>query len=496
MRSFFSDDNGRLFVEGFANDQEKSILMTLNNNGNDEESYNISVTNDFPLKYRQSGHMLIPHNHPYRVGWFLALLPQITHANCLPEGFYEVVVTATNVDDPSLTANEVIPVEIRKTASVHVETDISDQSYIPGDIAQSMKFEVTNNGNIADTFDMSLNLPQGMNAQFTNLVDGQFTPIIDSGASYNVTVEFSFDTGISGNLQMVIIGKSVYDSTVIATGGSTYSVGSSNQWLKILPSQQVIIDNFEDEVVLEVTVRNQYSTAQSVSMDIDYGNSSSWYKSRIDSSDRQFVLGTGDDSVRVVTIRFEVTEDTLMTLENPIFDSEIILWARSDTVSDAAQSNIQVQLRKIIVDTGEDTSGGFDFVGAATWLGFIVIIVGGIVITVRILRSVEEEEDEYANWGQDGYQDSLTSTYQSVISAPTVPSGPPASVPASMPPQMPAEPVTAPSVAPAPMQEVVQPTEAPVQTGPPLPETGLPAGWTMEQWNAYGEMWLSQNQQN
>ena len=494
----FSDDNGRLFVEGFANDQEKSILMTLNNNGNDEESYNITVTNDFPLKYRQSGAYVDTAQSPLLDEWdgswpFYLKLPMPTG---LPEGFYEVVVTATNVDDPSLTVNEVIPVEIRKTASVHVETDISDQSYIPGDIAQSMTFEVTNNGNIADTFDMSLNLPQGMNAQFTNLVDGQFTPIIDSGASYNVTVEFSFDTGISGNLQMVIIGKSVYDSTVIATGGSTYSVGSSNQWLKILPSQQVIIDNFEDEVVLEVTVRNQYSTAQSVSMDIDYGNSSSWYKSRIDSSDRQFVLGTGDDSVRVVTIRFEVTEDILMTLENPIFDSEIILWARSDTVSDAAQSNIQVQLRKIIVDTGEDTSGGFDFVGAATWLGFIVIIVGGIVITVRILRSVEEEEDEYANWGQDGYQDSLTSTYQSVISAPTVPSGPPASVPASMPPQMPAEPVTAPAVAPAPVQEVVQPTEAPVQTGPPLPETGLPAGWTMEQWNAYGEMWLSQNQQN
>ena len=472
--------------------------MTLNNNGNDEESYNITVTNDFPLKYRQSGAYVDTAQSPLLDEWegswpFYLKLPMPTG---LPEGFYEVVVTATNVDDPSLTVNEVIPVEIRKTASVHVETDISDQSYIPGDIAQSMTFEVTNNGNIADTFDMSLNLPQGMNAQFTNLVDGQFTPIIDSGASYNVTVEFSFDTGISGNLQMVIIGKSVYDSTVIATGGSTYSVGSSNQWLKILPSQQVIIDNFEDEVVLEVTVRNQYSTAQSVSMDIDYGNSSSWYKSRIDSSDRQFVLGTGDDSVRVVTIRFEVTEDTLMTLENPIFDSEIILWARSDTVSDAAQSNIQVQLRKIIVDTGEDTSGGFDFVGAATWLGFIVIIVGGVVITVRILRSVEEEEDEYANWGQDGYQDSLTSTYQSVISAPTVPSGPPASVPASMPPQMPAEPVTAPAVAPAPVQEVVQPTEAPVQTGPPLPETGLPAGWTMEQWNAYGEMWLSQNQQN
>ena len=88
---------------------------------------------------------------------------------------------------------------------------------------------------------------------------------------------------------MVIVAKSDYDDSVIASGGSTYSVGSSNQWLKILPSQQVIIDNFEDEVVLEVTVRNQYSTAQSVSMDIDYGNPRR-YQSRIDSSDRQFVL--------------------------------------------------------------------------------------------------------------------------------------------------------------------------------------------------------------
>ena len=25
---------------------------------------------------------------------------------------------------------------------------------------------------------------------------------------------------------------------------------------------------------------------------------------------------------------------------------------------------------------------------------------------------------------------------------------------------------------------------------PPLPPTGLPAGWTMEQWNHYGEQYL------
>ncbi len=488
--SLFSNDDGRLYVEGFANEESKSILMSLYNNGNDEESYNISVTNDFPLKYRQSGAYVDTIQSPILDEWggswtFFLNLPMPIG---LPEGFYEVVVTATNVDDSSLSVSEVIPVEIQKTASVEVETDISDQSYIPGDIAQAMTFEVTNFGNIPDKFEMSLNLPPGMNAQFTNLVDGQYTPTIDSGASYNVTVEFSFDSGVSGNLQMVIVAKSDYDDSVIASGGSTYSVGSSNQWLKILPSQQVIIDNFEDEVVLEVTVRNQYSTAQSVSMDIDYGNSSSWYQSRIDSSDRQFVLGTGDDSIRVVTIRFEVTEDTLMSLDNPTFDSEIILWARSDTVSDAAQSTIQVQLRKIIIETNDETEAGFDFAGAATWLGFIIIIAGGIFVTIRILKNVEDDDDEYANWGQEGYQDSLTSSYQSVISAPTVPSGPPATVPAAMPPQAPE--------AAKPVPEIMPQTQPITPSGPPLPESGLPDGWSMDQWNAYGEMWLSQNQQN
>ena len=29
--------------------------------------------------------------------------------------------------------------------------------------------------------------------------------------------------------------------------------------------------------------------------------------------------------------------------------------------------------------------------------------------------------------------------------------------------------------------------------GPPLPATGLPEGWSMEQWAAYGHLWWEQN---
>ena len=48
----------------------------------------------------------------------------------------------------------------------------------------------------------------------------------------------------------------------------------------------------------------------------------------------------------------------------------------------------------------------------------------------------------------------------------------------------------------APTDAYASPVEAPapVNTGPPLPATGLPEGWNMEQWNYYGAQWLEANQ--
>ena len=38
------------------------------------------------------------------------------------------------------------------------------------------------------------------------------------------------------------------------------------------------------------------------------------------------------------------------------------------------------------------------------------------------------------------------------------------------------------------------PAKSSAQSGPPLPASGLPAGWSMAQWQAYGHMWLEKNQ--
>ena len=66
---------------------------------------------------------------------------------------------------------------------------------------------------------------------------------------------------------------------------------------------------------------------------------------------------------------------------------------------------------------------------------------------------------------------------------------PPAGMPpAGMPPVVPQKSI---STFPNP---VPQPVPQSMPTPPPLPPTGLPPGCSMEQWNAYGQMWLDKNQ--
>ena len=48
-----------------------------------------------------------------------------------------------------------------------------------------------------------------------------------------------------------------------------------------------------------------------------------------------------------------------------------------------------------------------------------------------------------------------------------------------------------PAIQPAPPQNIPQ---VPVHRGPPLPPGGLPAGWSMDQWEYYGQQYLDRQQ--
>lgn len=68
-----------------------------------------------------------------------------------------------------------------------------------------------------------------------------------------------------------------------------------------------------------------------------------------------------------------------------------------------------------------------------------------------------------------------------------------AAVPAALPPATPAPMAPMPDMNAQPAVAAPAPAPAPAQTGPPLPASGLPPGWTMEQWAFYGEKWLETN---
>lgn len=464
---------------GSANGIARSVYITLLNLGNNDEQYDLSITmNNWRL---QAG--LNAEQSPVLDAWdgestIAVTLPMPVG---LTPGIYTVTVTATSVDDPTVARSLSFTVEIEDTAAVFVSDEETGQSYIPGDPAQTMAFEVRNDGNSEDSFAMTLNTPNGMQARFTNLVDGS-TPVIAVGSSYNVSVEFSFVDDVEGQLSLNVIATSNADDTVSASGSATYLVGSQN-WLRIFAIQPLSIDEAGDYDIV-VRVGNQYTTGQLVVMELDDSESNAWFQTSIGRLDRDFTLGVSEQ--REVTLTIDVTETTLKNLNGDTLTTNITVWARSETVSDAARANLEVTLVRMADSSGDDVEGASSALPIETigmWVVFVLILVGGAVVLVSILRSVEDDDDDYyAKWGEDGYEDSLSANYGSVASAPSVPASMPTPAPA---PVAPAPAAPAPTPAPA----------APAGDMPPLPSGGLPEGWTMEQWRHYGQQWLEQNGQ-
>ena len=456
--------------EGAANGISKSMYLNLFNLGNDDEQYNLSlVQSNWRLQAS-----LAADQSPVLDAWDgeSVVVVSLAMPVGLSPGYYSITVTATSVDDASVSSSVELIIQILETAAVDVSDEETGQSYIPGDLAQTMSFEVRNDGNNADSFAMSLNIPNGMVAEFTNLIDGN-TPEIEVGSSYNVSVQFSFVEGTEGSLVLTVVATSNADDSISASGQATYLVGSQD-WLRIFAIPPLSI-NEEGEYEVAIRVVNQYTTGQRVVMDLDTGESNSWFQSSIARLDKDFTLGIGE--TKEITLTVDVTETTLKNLNDDTLTVNMTVWARSETVSDAANAVLQVTLVRMESDSAANTEGagaGLPFEEIALWIVFIVILAGGAMVIMMILRT-EEEDDEYEKWGEEGYEDSLSATYGAVAAAPTVPAAMPTPAPAP----------AAPAPAPAPAAD---------EGMPPLPPGGLPAGWTMEQWKHYGQQWLDQNQ--
>ncbi|MGB1631985.1 MAG: hypothetical protein ACPHEN_01165, partial [Candidatus Poseidoniaceae archaeon] len=267
---------------------------------------------------------------------------------------------------------------------------------------------------------------------------------------------------------------SVNDPTISDTGEATYLVGRQGT-IDLTPPAPISIDEADLIYTMDIEVKNKLNPlvfpSQTISMDKVPGDWSSYLSVRIDSNDGQFSLES--DMSRTVTVQVQVSEATLINLPSDSLTVNFTIYATSLTVADSPTAKLTVVLQKQTAsnDDGDGASSEDDgelVKNIVLWSGFLIVVCVLGFITFKILTTIEKEDD-MDDW-DDMYQDSLTATYGAVAAAPTVPmSAPPSPEPVAMP----------------------EPTPpAPVSAGPPLPPGGLPDGWTMEQWEHYGQQYL------
>ena len=159
-------------------------------------------------------------------------------------------------------------------------------------------------------------------------------------------------------------------------------------------------------------------------------------------------------------------------------------WTVVLTVTDDDGESITRELTVVVTELPADgiIESITNAVGTTTAavIGLLGIIIVGLVVFLLFTRRGSGEGEDFGMYEQSQF-----------AAAPKQVEAIPAAQPAQQEPmatQAAPQPAAAATYA-APMEQ-----PAAVNTGPPLPATGLPEGWTMEQWNYYGEQWLATNQ--
>jgi hypothetical protein len=284
-------------------------------------------------------------------------------------------------------------------------------------------------------------------------------------------------------------------------------------WLLVTPPAGIVIED-KGEVTLEFVVTNlNPSSEQLMRADIDRISEPDLFFNvedvRVNSEDRDFVLPA--NATKIVTVTVDLNQQNLDNLAENTMTFNVILTVDSDIDKVSASTTIRL-VKTIPVEDGPDV--GFMAKLAAN----IVFVFAGLaamvvvsVITFRVVKearapleeysSIEDYSPSFVNLGDDN----------SVPAAPDLPAAdevansmyggsaeifenPAAEMP---PPPLPTEEEPTSSEMPLPEEpepEVESSQEMDLPPGvPPIPEVGLPQGWTMEQWAYYGEKWLEQN---
>ena len=256
----------------------------------------------------------------------------------------------------------------------------------------------------------------------------------------------------------------------------------------LLPPNDVIITEEDNDIQLTFSVKNNHPTdSQLVRTDVDRDSDLFFniVNARIEQEDRDFVLDTG--ATREVTVTLHVTQENLDSLAQDQMTFELTLDVDSDI--DKISRTVMITLvRPVPIDEGPTVEEAAWFGGNVIFiLVGVVVILGVLLVAFRTMRSATSPLEEISSL--DDYEMSVSGSGWSEGGVPQAPSLPSSDEEANSmyggakeifdqpPPPMP-EPEPMPETPPG---------------APPLPEGGLPEGWTMEQWAHYGQRWIDQN---
>ena len=477
----------------------RSVEVLLVNNGNSEEAFDLYLDANWRLGASLNTDRTLGITPFGGDSTFFLMLP-------MPYGLepetYEIKIIARSVSDPTFEQTKRVYLTIPETHLVEVEDlDMLQEVFRGGDAPRTVNWEVTNNGNVDDAFYIDFDHLSDVSAEAMNLVsdsNGLRTPFIASGESYNVTVTYSFDDEAFGDrtITMKATSKaSPSDSpSVVGTGIAEFHVGDQG-WIVLLPPNDVTISEPDNDIELTFSVKNDHPTdAQLIRTDVDRDSDLFFniVNARIEQEDRDFVLDV--NTTRLIVVTLEVTEENLDSLSDNSMSFELTLDVDSD-IDKISRTVMITLIRPVPIDEGPTA-------GEAAWFGgnilFLLagvgLVLGLLAVTLRTMRSATGPLEEISSL--DDYEMSVAGSGWSSSDPPGAPPLPSSDEVANSmyggtkeifeqpPPPIPVkqgdEDVT--EVGPVSSSEEI----------PPIPETGLPEGWTMEQWAHYGKRWLDQ----
>ena len=465
-----------------ANGEQNIVQIFLFNYGNTEETFDVRVdTDNWRLMADISSDTVTLEENGGQTTLSL-ILPM---PKGVENGTYRVSIIATSQTDQSYQSMSNFYLTVPKTYLVEVEDiDLSDEVFAAGTDPRTLKWEIWNDGNQDDAYDIVLSFPSDVSAK----VEGktQFrTPYIAPGSSYNLSVSYNFSSGVDGPRTVNLEATSV-ESGISSEGEARFDVGTVGYLLVLPPSSStnaMEIRESGDDYVIILPIRSAHpELEQQIRTEVEYIQ---WkiYDARVAEVDRDFVLQAGE--TRNVTIHIDVSDEHLEALAENIEQISITLVIISDL--DTTSKTTEISLFKPDpvpegTDVEEVAWKGANYLAIAAGLA----VMGAVLLAAfRIFRDARAPLEEFSSL--DDYRMTVEGWDGSKVSEGSLPSADDIANSMYGGSQELFEQPPPPSIS-SPPEDLTSPSSEAL--GPPVPESGIPEGWTMEQWQHYGQKWL------